>query len=52
VAEAVGLALELWKNQVDAAAPGGLPVIYESLIDEYLSETHRNHPGTGCPVGA
>jgi TetR/AcrR family transcriptional regulator, transcriptional repressor for nem operon len=22
------------------------------LVDEYLSEAHRNHPGTGCPVGA
>jgi len=52
VAEAVGSALELWKHQVDAAALGGPPVTYESLVDEYLSEAHRNHPGTGCPVGA
>jgi TetR/AcrR family transcriptional regulator, transcriptional repressor for nem operon len=27
-------------------------VTYDSLVDAYLSETHRNHPGTGCPVGA
>ena len=52
VAEAVGSALELWKRQVDATASGGPPVTYESLVDEYLSEAHRNHPGTGCPVGA
>ena len=52
VAEAVGSALELWKRQVDAAGSGGPPVTYESLVDEYLSEAHRNHPGTGCPVGA
>src|ERR1700745_2790057 len=52
VAEAVGCALELWKRQVDAAASGGPPVTYESLVDEYLSEAHRNHPGTGCPVSA
>ena len=52
VAEAVGSALELWKRQVDATASGGTPVTYESLVDEYLSEAHRNHPGTGCPVGA
>ena len=52
VAEAVGSALELWKRQVDATAAGGPPVTYESLVDEYLSEAHRNHPGTGCPVGA
>jgi TetR/AcrR family transcriptional repressor of nem operon len=52
VAEAVGSALELWKRQVDAAASGDPPVSYQSLVDEYLSEAHRNHPGTGCPVGA
>ena len=52
VAEAVGSALELWKRQVDAAASGGPPVTYESLVDEYLSEAHRNHPGAGCPVAA
>jgi TetR/AcrR family transcriptional repressor of nem operon len=52
VAEAVGCALELWKRQVDAAASGGPEVTYESLVDEYLSEAHRNHPGTGCPIGA
>jgi TetR/AcrR family transcriptional repressor of nem operon len=52
VTEAVGSALELWKNQVDAAASGGPSVSYESLVDEYLSDTHRNHPGAGCPVGA
>ena len=52
VAEAVGSALEMWKRQVDAAALGGPPITYESLVDDYLSEAHRNHPGTGCPVGA
>jgi len=52
VAEAVGNALELWKRQVDAAAAGGPPITYESLVDEYLSETHRDHSGAGCPVGA
>jgi TetR/AcrR family transcriptional repressor of nem operon len=52
VAEAIGSALEEWKYQVYAAAPGGPPVTYESLVGDYLSEAHRNHPGTGCPVGA
>jgi TetR/AcrR family transcriptional regulator, transcriptional repressor for nem operon len=52
VAEAVGSALEVWKSQVDTAASGGPPVTYESLVDDYLSEAHRNHPGTGCAVGA
>ena len=22
------------------------------LVDDYLSEAHRDHPGAGCPVGA
>jgi TetR/AcrR family transcriptional repressor of nem operon len=52
VAEAIGSALGVWKHQVDAAASGGPPVTYGSLVDDYLSETHRNHPGAGCPVGA
>jgi TetR/AcrR family transcriptional repressor of nem operon len=52
VAEAVGSALGVWKRQVDAVASGGPPVTYKSLVDDYLSEAHRNHPGTGCPVGA
>src|SRR5712671_7393480 len=42
VAEAVGSALELWKRQVDAAASGGPPVTYKSLVDDYLSEAHRD----------
>ena len=52
VAEAVGSARGTWKAQLDAATAGGPPVTYESLIDDYLSEAHRDHPGTGCPVGA
>lgn len=52
MAEAVGSALELWKRQVDAAASGAPPVPYGSLIDEYLSEAHRNHPGTDCLIGS
>ncbi len=52
VAEAVASALGVWKHQVEAAASGGPTVTYQSLIDDYLSEAHRNHPGTGCPVSA
>ena len=51
VAEAVGSALGAWEHQV-VAASGGPPVTYDSLVDDYLSEAHRNQPGTGCPVGA
>src|SRR5262249_6082077 len=52
VAEAFGSAVGPWEPLVDAAASGGPPVMYDSLIDSYLTEAHRNHPGTGCPVGA
>jgi len=52
VAEAVGSALELWKCRVNGAASGGPPVTYGSLVNDYLSEAHRDHPGTGCAVSA
>jgi len=52
VAEAIGSALEMWKDRIDAAAAGGPRITYESLVDDYLSEAHRNYPGMGCPVGA
>ena len=52
VAEALGSALETWKRRADAAAAGGPPFTYESLIKDYLSEAHRDHPGAGCPIGA
>ena len=52
VAEALGSALQMWKQQVKAAASGGSPVTYESLVDDYLSQAHRDHPGTGCPISA
>src|SRR4030081_3323740 len=42
VGEAVGSALVTWKRQVDAAASGGPAVTYASLVDDYLSEAHRN----------
>src|SRR5258708_25874900 len=52
VAEAVGSALELLQRQVDSSASGGPQVTYESLADGDLNETHRDHPGSGCAVGA
>jgi TetR/AcrR family transcriptional repressor of nem operon len=52
VAEAVGSALEMWKDRIDAAAAGVPRFTYESLVDDYLSEAHRNYPGMGCPVAA
>jgi TetR/AcrR family transcriptional repressor of nem operon len=52
VAEAVNSAFGGWKRRVDAAKSGGLPVSYETLIDDYLNEAHRDNPGTGCAFSA
>jgi TetR/AcrR family transcriptional repressor of nem operon len=52
VAEAIASAQGPWKRQVNAAAAGGPPITYDSLVDGYLTEAHCNHPGTGCPVSA
>jgi TetR/AcrR family transcriptional regulator, transcriptional repressor for nem operon len=52
VAEALGSAVGPWETLLGGAASGGPPVAYDSLIDSYLAEAHRDHPGTGCPVGA
>jgi TetR/AcrR family transcriptional regulator, transcriptional repressor for nem operon len=52
VAEAVNSAFGGWQSRVDSAKAGGLPVSYEKLIDDYLSEAHRDNPGTGCAFSA
>jgi TetR/AcrR family transcriptional repressor of nem operon len=52
VAEAVSSAFGNWKRRVDEAASGGPSVSYEKLIDDYLSEAHRDNPGTGCAFSA
>src|SRR4029077_10644140 len=52
VAEAVSSAFGNWKRRVEAAHSGGHSVSYAKLIDDYLSEAHRNNPGTGCGFSA
>ena len=52
VLEAFRAATGPWEKQLLAAEAGGPPVTYESLIDSYLSETHRDHTGNGCPISA
>ena len=52
VAEAVSSAFGSWKRRVDAAKAGGPSVSLAKLIDDYLSEAHRDHPGTGCAFSA
>ena len=52
VAEAVNSAFGGWKRRVDASKSGGPPVSYEKLIEDYLSEAHRDNPGAGCAFSA
>jgi TetR/AcrR family transcriptional regulator, transcriptional repressor for nem operon len=52
VVESLRTASGPWQKQLWAAKSGGPPLTYESLVDSYLSETHRDHPGNGCPISA
>jgi AcrR family transcriptional regulator len=52
VVEALRAASGPWQKQLLAAESGGSPLTYESLIDSHLSEAHRDHPGSGCPISA
>jgi len=50
VVEALRYALGTRRGQAEAAASGGLT--YAKLVDDYLSEGHRDHPGSGCVISA
>jgi TetR/AcrR family transcriptional repressor of nem operon len=52
VAEAVNSAFGGWRPRVEAPKSGGPPVSYEKLVDDYLNQAHRDHPGTGCAFSA
>ncbi len=52
MAEALSVALGRLKRQMDAAASGGPPLTYSTVVDDYLSEGHRDKPGVGCPISA
>jgi TetR/AcrR family transcriptional regulator, transcriptional repressor for nem operon len=52
VVEALRFAFAGWRRQADAAASPGLPLAYTKLVDDYLNEAHRDHPGTGCAISA
>jgi TetR/AcrR family transcriptional regulator, transcriptional repressor for nem operon len=52
VVEALRSAFGTWRRQSDAAASGGPPLTYAKLVDDYLSEAHRDHPGSGCAISA
>lgn len=52
VAEAISLAFGNWKRRVDAAKTEGRSLSIARLIDDYLSEAHRDNPGRGCAFSA
>ena len=52
VAAAVSDAFGGWQRRVDAAKSGGPSVSLEKLIDDYLNQAHRDHPGSGCAFSA
>ena len=45
VVEALRSALGSRRRQAEAAVSGGPPLTYAKLVDDYLSEVHRDHPG-------
>jgi TetR/AcrR family transcriptional repressor of nem operon len=51
IREALAAAGGLWQARAEAAAAGGPPLTYKSLVDDYLSLHHRDDPGGGGPVG-
>jgi TetR/AcrR family transcriptional regulator, transcriptional repressor for nem operon len=52
VVEALRSALGSRRRRAEAAVSGGPPLTYAKLVDDYLSEVHRDHPGTGCAIAA
>lgn len=50
VAEALHSAVTAWRRK--KASASGPAVTYDSLVDGYLSEAHRDNPATGCPIAA
>jgi len=47
-----GSAFGTWRRQSTAVASVRPPLSYAKLVDDYLSEAHRNHPGSGCAISA
>jgi len=52
VAEALSAAFGTWQRQKEASQSGGRSLSFANLIDDYLSDAHRNNPGTGCGFSA
>lgn len=41
-----------WQRPVQQSASGGPSVNLAGLVDDYLSEKHRDRPGSGCLIAA
>jgi TetR/AcrR family transcriptional regulator, transcriptional repressor for nem operon len=52
VVEAVSAAFGIWQRQKEAADSGGQPLSFEKLINDYVRDVHRKHPGLGCAFSA
>src|ERR1700745_1885614 len=52
VAEALASSVSSWRKRAEAAAAGGQPLSYEQLVSDYLTEEHRDDPGSGCIFAA
>jgi TetR/AcrR family transcriptional regulator, transcriptional repressor for nem operon len=52
VIEALRAATGPWARPVEAVTSDGPPLSFAGLIDDYLSEKHRDRPGSGCLIGA
>jgi TetR/AcrR family transcriptional repressor of nem operon len=52
VVGALRSAFGTWRRQSAAVASVQPPLTYAKLVDDYLSEAHRDHPGSGCAISA
>ena len=52
VEEAVSSCFGRMKRRLEADAKAGQPPSYAKLVDNYLTEAHRDNPGTGCAFSA
>jgi len=54
VAEALHSIESVWKDEIESARKDGVSdaKLYRELIERYLSEQHRDHPGKGCLFAA
>jgi TetR/AcrR family transcriptional repressor of nem operon len=48
VAETLAAIPSTWRQRAEAAAAGGVPLSYAQLVSDYLTEEHRDNPGSGC----